>query len=617
MTEFNNCTNTTAVYKLRIATQLLSLVVIILFSSCDAVNYVDLTDEQNQESELSLVEGRQNSTITVSSGDNSYYSLDISGRYKSDLSTAETRNGWCIAWNDQISSGTTHENLRLYTTFGEEHWKSVNYLLNIKESLMAEDRALTRNDIQAAIWSLLEFSDFDINSISSDKLPADMVQNGSFKFDKQRVEKVIQRVNSRFKSFQYEDHSTYAVVVETSSGQSKMIVEVKPYIIEMTDLKAEYGFVVAWDINDNGQIVGGNSIWDDQRGMVDMGSIFAKAINNHGSVVGTAGNETILWDHSQGARSIEQNGSNNWIEAHDINDAGQVAGEIVHEYLLYEDEDYGDVYEYHFSAFVWQQGDEIKNINNDGEGWANSINDQGQVAGLDYSVPNRAFIWDQQNGISGLGSYYGYSSGRANSINNSGQVVGSVLVSSGEENSLYAGKRKLEKQAQIRDIDKLLQKTRTKGIYDPGHVAEMIKESTFDAEAFPWRRQIKSQNTFLASSNDLNQYLSNTAVSSYKSEAFIWDEDNFGMMSLGTLGGDWSTAWDINDEGHVVGYSSYAPGKSSAFFWNEEYGMIELPTFGGNSLARAINNKGQMVGYSYDSDGSFYPVMWEISFVDF
>ncbi|MEX2435251.1 MAG: hypothetical protein WD735_01120, partial [Balneolaceae bacterium] len=521
-----------------------------------------------------------------------------------------------IAWNDPINSGnTTHENLRLYTTFGEEHWKPINYLLNIKESLMTEDSELTPYDIQAAIWVLIDTPEFNLNSVNLSELPSEMVKNGSAKYDKQKVDQIIAQVNSEYNSFQYGDQSTYAVVVKSPSGPEKLIIEVNPYVVKITDLNEKYGFVVAWDINNSGQIVGGNSIWDEQRGLVDMGSLFAKAINNHGSVVGTIGNETVLWDHTQGPRNIGVDESDTWIEAHDINDSGDVVGEIVREYLLYEDDDYGDVYDYDFSAFVWRQDEEIQKINTNG--WANAINDMGQAVGVDYSIPNRAFIWDQQTGIRGLGSYFGYSSARANSVNNNGQVVGSVLVSGESDKNLFAAADKNDQQSLSREMDRLLMKTRTGGIYDAGHVAEMIKTSTFRSDAFPWQGQVSSGKTVSPVVDaSLKEYVINSALSTYQSEAFIWGE-GLGMMSLGTLGGSWSTAWDINDQGHVVGYSSYGSGKSHAFFWEEELGMVELPTFGGNSLARAINNEGQIVGYSYDADGNFYPVLWEISFDEF
>jgi probable HAF family extracellular repeat protein len=58
----------------------------------------------------------------------------------------------------------------------------------------------------------------------------------------------------------------------------------------------------------------------------------------------------------------------------------------------------------------------------------------------------------------------------------------------------------------------------------------------------------------------------------------------------------------------VVGYSSIGNGEHRAFYWDKENGMIELPTNGGNSIARAINNNGQIVG---SNNG---PVMWEVTF---
>jgi probable HAF family extracellular repeat protein len=39
------------------------------------------------------------------------------------------------------------------------------------------------------------------------------------------------------------------------------------------------------------------------------------------------------------------------------------------------------------------------------------------------------------------------------------------------------------------------------------------------------------------------------------------------MVNLGTLGGNFSIAFGINDLGQVVGYSSTASGETRAFLW--------------------------------------------------
>ena len=73
---------------------------------------------------------------------------------------------------------------------------------------------------------------------------------------------------------------------------------------------------------------------------------------------------------------------------------------------------------------------------------------------------------------------------------------------------------------------------------------------------------------------------------------------SYSVTYLGTLGGQSSTASDINDLGQIVGYSATTSGEMHAFLY-EGGSMVDLGTLGGNlSQATGINNSGQIVGFS-------------------
>lgn len=85
---------------------------------------------------------------------------------------------------------------------------------------------------------------------------------------------------------------------------------------------------------------------------------------------------------------------------------------------------------------------------------------------------------------------------------------------------------------------------------------------------------------------------------------FLWESGS--LRDLGTLGGGWGVAWDINDLGQVVGTSTVAAGRQHAFFWDGGV-MRDLGTLsGGYSMATRINGVGQVLG---ESDGQ--PVVWD------
>ena len=103
--------------------------------------------------------------------------------------------------------------------------------------------------------------------------------------------------------------------------------------------------------------------------------------------------------------------------------------------------------------------------------------------------------------------------------------------------------------------------------------------------------------------NDAGQIVGGSQVApptlSSPSHAFLWDPVT-GMQDLGTLGGNFSMATAINDEGQVVGQANLQGDLAShAFTWRDGI-MTDLGTLPGdkNSRAITIDSDGQIYGYS-------------------
>jgi probable HAF family extracellular repeat protein len=97
--------------------------------------------------------------------------------------------------------------------------------------------------------------------------------------------------------------------------------------------------------------------------------------------------------------------------------------------------------------------------------------------------------------------------------------------------------------------------------------------------------------------------------------AVVWQHRK--ITDLGTLGGNESWSWSINNRGQVVGialnavpdpfsmydfviFGSSSGTQTRAFLWDEKNGMQDLGTLGGpDAWAFAINDRGQVAGNSY------------------
>lgn len=175
------------------------------------------------------------------------------------------------------------------------------------------------------------------------------------------------------------------------------------------------------------------------------------------------------------------------------------------------------MYDYEMSGWAWSDTEGKMVITKNG--WAKGINNRGEVVGVDYGTSDRAFIWEKGSGISGLGPQSGFSSGRANAVSNNGDVVGSVLVSQNESAAIrIAGSDDVSPEKRA---DELLRRTGSSGVYDPGHVAEMIRSGTFNGEAFPWERDTNIAGKGISVIDSRSADLARS--STFRSEAFIWN----------------------------------------------------------------------------------------------
>jgi len=111
---------------------------------------------------------------------------------------------------------------------------------------------------------------------------------------------------------------------------------------------------------------------------------------------------------------------------------------------------------------------------------------------------------------------------------------------------------------------------------------------------------------------DLNNYgtvVGESKTASDETHAFIWRDG--AIEDLGTLGGSFSRATGINDQGEVVGMSSTSSGENHAFIWSDGQ-MRDLGTLGGNwSMALAINEKGQVAGEAKVAGGAVHGALWK------
>ncbi|MFD0903416.1 hypothetical protein [Actinomadura sediminis] len=249
---------------------------------------------------------------------------------------------------------------------------------------------------------------------------------------------------------------------------------------------------------------------------------------------------------------------------------------------------------------------------------ANGINDAGQIAGertTDSSTRSGvAVVWDEGE-VTELGYLWGGwlrgRDSRAHDVDDQGRVVG---VSSQLDGNVHAF---LWENGWMKDLGAWGAQSWAQAV-GGGHVGGYQEDPAYEGNYFQkwhastWTGGTRSELPVTPGSQVIDVNERGDAVGVHKLVDFpitgpqeeiahtAFARIGGTVHDLGTVGGKWSIANGVNDDGLVVGQSATDAGGvyRTGFAWTAGKGMRELPDYGVTGTdAAAVNNAGEIAGW--------------------
>jgi len=116
--------------------------------------------------------------------------------------------------------------------------------------------------------------------------------------------------------------------------------------------------------------------------------------------------------------------------------------------------------------------------------------------------------------------------------------------------------------------------------------------------------------------NDSGQIVGYTKYANITYDSVLWNSPDSPQI-IGDLGGEGSWAYDINEEGIVVGEAKDNLGNNLAYMWTSIGGTQTLTGIGNVSTAQSINDQGQIAGSYFTPGESHDFYIWQDGAIQF
>jgi hypothetical protein len=182
-------------------------------------------DAASRVPNIQLIEGAENATLTASENKlTSYFTFDLRDIAANEFIESGIYEGWCAEWTTLINTdGEVYSGVRLYNAETDKNLENISYLLGKRDEYYRTTGA-SWQDIQIAIWTILDFPRFDYERLDISEFPDDFRDGEQLLFSKSRVSGILQDVKKNSGKFNAYRTKGTLVLVENASGVQNGII---------------------------------------------------------------------------------------------------------------------------------------------------------------------------------------------------------------------------------------------------------------------------------------------------------------------------------------------------------------------------------------------------------